>query len=345
MTPFRPGPPRRAFTLIELLVVIAIIGVLVALLLPAVQAAREAARRSQCLNNLKQIGLALLQYHDAMGCFPPGYLIQWCHVDSLPMAGCNLEFCTQECDTVVLAILPYLEQRALHDSWNFQLPLQKPLCHCAGDVNLTARSFRLGVYLCPSDPAPTGYYSYRGITGSGPYSDPDPRYNDGRVPDGAFFQGSAIAMADVSDGLGSTVLFSERLRGAGTVALGRSLSTVDFTYFPTGGACEPGLPTSGFAVQGLYHPGAVASYLVGFSRAPNSITQACVLNASPYDQAPDRHLKVNASFDGPSSLHPGGVNILLGDGSSRFLKETINRGAYAALATIAKGEPVSSDAY
>jgi prepilin-type processing-associated H-X9-DG protein len=335
--------------LIELLVVMAIIGILVGLLLPAVQSARESARRTQCVNNLKQIGIALLNYHDSALSFPPGYLIQWCHVGAVETeTRCN-EFCVQECNTVLLAILPQLDQRVLHDSWNFQLPISRPLCQCAGDVNRTARAVRMAVYLCPSDPAARGIYSYRGVLGNGPYSDPDPRYNDGRLPNGAFYQGSAVTTSDVTDGLSATALFSERLMANGQGNLGRTLSRRVPDLFPTGNACDPPRDASAFPYQGLYHGGesvgTVMSYLVGFSRKPNSSRPACVLDFNPNEMDLDRHFEVNASFDGPNSLHPGGVNMLMGDGSVRSLKETVNPRAFAGLATIAGGESLSADEF
>src|SRR4051812_16337754 len=122
---------RRGFTLIELLVVIAIIGVLIALLLPAVQAAREAARRMQCTNNLKQVGLALHNYHDVWGRFPMGSV----QVDS-PNGSYRRPFLS--------SLLPFLEQRNLFDSYNYDLSFQV-------DQNETTRTSIVAVFACPSD--------------------------------------------------------------------------------------------------------------------------------------------------------------------------------------------------
>ena len=125
------------FTLIELLVVIAIIGVLIALLLPAVQQAREAARRSQCSNNLKQIGLALHNYEDAHKIFPPGYI-------TINAAGTHA------------FILPYLEEEARHATFNFSTDINASVAHPS---NRTAREQKLGVYSCPSSPTTPPFIS------------------------------------------------------------------------------------------------------------------------------------------------------------------------------------------
>src|SRR5690606_20466187 len=126
---------RRGFTLIELLVVIAIIGVLIALLLPAVQAAREAARRSQCSNNLKQIALGFHNYHDTHQVFPPG---------------------ANSCcwGTWLLYGLPYVEQQALYNAWNFggRSFDDTGTFRYGGPLNITVTSTRVDAYTCPSDP-------------------------------------------------------------------------------------------------------------------------------------------------------------------------------------------------
>ena len=132
---FRPIETRRAFTLIELLVVIAIIAVLIALLLPAVQAAREAARRIGCVNNLKQVGIALHGYHDVQNTFPAG---GWIAIPTQPATqNMNMGWSA--------AVLPWLEQRALYDGLNVGLPYNVA-------SNSTAGHTVLQVYLCPSEP-------------------------------------------------------------------------------------------------------------------------------------------------------------------------------------------------
>jgi prepilin-type N-terminal cleavage/methylation domain-containing protein/prepilin-type processing-associated H-X9-DG protein len=192
---------RPAFTLIELLVVIAIIGVLVALLLPAVQAAREAARRMQCANNLKQIGLALHGYHDAHRTFPPG---GWIASPSIPQnARMNMGWGA--------AILPGLEQRALYDALNFGLPYNDA-------VNSTAGHTVLPAYLCPSEPRTSlwhratgdaydyadadygGMYGPRGLRGAGDVNNP---------PRGAMIFNRCVGLTEISDGSSQTIQVGE----------------------------------------------------------------------------------------------------------------------------------------
>ena len=205
LTPLPIARPRSrgrpGFTLIELLVVIAIIGVLIALLLPAVQAAREAARRMQCTNNLKQIGLALHGYHDSYGTFPAG---GWITAYAQP-ATVNMNVGWSA------AILPWLEQRALHDGLNFSLRYNTA-------TNSTAAHTVLAVYLCPSEPRTTswnsapgdpfpsadadygGMYGERGLTG--PTSTNSP-------PRGPMIFNRNTSLAEILDGSSSTILVGE----------------------------------------------------------------------------------------------------------------------------------------
>ncbi len=197
---FRP-PGRLAFTLIELLVVIAIIGVLIALLLPAVQMAREAARRAQCINNLRQIGIGLHNYHDASNTFPAG---GWIPLFGQPQ--------TQNMNIGWSAvILPGLDQRPLFDSLNLSVPY-------AHAVNRTATSTVLSVYLCPSEPrksfwnrAPGDQFDhadadYGGMYGERGLSSPTVTNNP---PRGAFIFNQPIPIAGITDGTSQTLQVGE----------------------------------------------------------------------------------------------------------------------------------------
>jgi prepilin-type N-terminal cleavage/methylation domain-containing protein len=204
---------RHAFTLIELLVVIAVIGVLVALLLPAVQAAREAARRIQCVNNLKQIGLALHNYETRVGVFPFGMGSAYTY---------NLCF-WYSAHSMLLADL---EQAPLYNTINVNFPIYTPSGNFAGPswasqawvVNSTAIGTKVDVFLCPSDPTSlpldlgvpqpgSNYYGNNGV---------NPRvWWNPRVADGVFYTVSRTRIADIRDGASNTAAFAERIKGDG----------------------------------------------------------------------------------------------------------------------------------
>ncbi len=322
---------RHGFTLIELLVVIAIIAVLISLLLPAVQAAREAARRAQCVNNLKQMALALHNYHDAMLAFPPGYITASKFIDG-------------ETDTSpgwgwASMILPQLDQAPLFSSINVWLPIQVP-------ANTTGTQTNLNVFLCPSDQIPGRTFavtdgfgntvatvapsSYAACTGNDAADVALGLNNDGSG-NGLFFRNSLIRMAAITDGTSQTIMLQER-------AWGDSEGT------------WPGAIAGGVILRGPLNPcpiGGDAAYL-----APCLVLLHCHL------------LNTDSDFDGglddPSSFHPGGANAVFADGSVHFLK-TVSSDAgvnpdgstrytpssliMQALGTRAGGEVVSSDSY
>jgi len=325
----RSAPRGRGFTLIELLVVIAIIGVLVALLLPAVQSARESSRRTQCANNLKQIGLALLSYHDAVGSFPMGSFWQECDsglwIGTMPPQ---------------IPILGQLEQTVLLNSCNFDLPILNKGCIAGGDANRTVRTTKLDVYLCPSNPDKKARLHYRVVTGSTPFvatgSSPskDPVIDETLEPNGLFFVYSSHTIADITDGTGTTAMASERLVGGGAGKLGRSaLVITDAADMASGHACDS-LPAD-YRIQGYELTAPFG--LLPFFRTPNSTSPACVHDGG--------RASTLGAVDGPSSLHPGGVNVLMADGAVRFVRDGISLSVWYSLATIAKGETITSDSF
>lgn len=193
---------RKGFTLIELLVVIAIIGVLVALLLPAVQQAREAARRAACKNNLKQIGISLHNYHDLHRTFPPGYTYRRGSQNE-NAAGFGWG----------ALILPQLEQTAIYNQFNWNLAIWDP-------GNEPPRARHLAIFLCPSDPVSSGQFVEMGPTPEkyamgcyvGSFGPPDLDATQEKR-DGMFSRNSSTRAADVRDGLSNTLMAGERVNG------------------------------------------------------------------------------------------------------------------------------------
>jgi len=321
---------RRGFTLIELLVVIAIIAVLIALLLPAVQAAREAARRIQCVNNLKQLGLALHNYHDALGAFPMGYAATGRFINGATDTAPGWGWGTM--------ILSQLEQGPLFNAVNFGLPVEAP-------QNTTVIRSMITTYLCPSDltngpfqvsdasgnvlatAAPSSYAA--SVGGNETYTDTG--INKDGLGTGIFFRNSRIRLADIIDGTSQTIAVVER---AWSKANGVWAGAV------TNGTIRRGSQNNCPATGALFYPAA-------------TLVQAhCHLINTNSD--PD------GGLDDCSSLHPGGANFLFTDGSVHFLKNILGDAgtrpdgttiyypsdvAFQALATRAGGEVISADSY
>jgi prepilin-type N-terminal cleavage/methylation domain-containing protein/prepilin-type processing-associated H-X9-DG protein len=322
MKPAAPLQARAAlgFTLIELLVVIAIIAVLIGLLLPAVQAAREAARRAQCSNNLKQIGLAMHNYHSALNVFPPGYLSQTQDNSTAPDAvelGPGWAWATM--------LMGHLEQSALYNAVNFAMPITHP-------ASLTVRTARLSLFLCPSSvgsgpaviqfaSAPPGTVVINDmaagqyVASAGQFEVADSPANN----NGVFFRGSHVAMQDITDGSSQTLMVGERSRNLADatwvgVVPGAGVCTSPTWKVPN---CEP------------------SSVMVTGHTGPSPGGQQWV----------DTPNYKGAGADDFWSLHSGGCEFLFCDGSVRFLKETINPRIFSQLSTRAGGEVVSGDQF
>lgn len=273
---------RSGFTLIELLVVIAIIAVLIGLLLPAVQQARESARRSQCRNNLKQIGLALHNYHETFSTLPMGYCAALPYVDG----GTD----TDNGWGWSALILPQLDQAPLYNQLNFSQPIK----------NSTAIQTQLPVYLCPTDQTPDGpltisnslgtqittaaVSSYAGVCGG---DESDTAAPTGLGP---FYRNSFVRFADIADGMTHTILVVERAtckaRGIWAGAVNNGLVT-----------CGPKNPTSQTATE----------------PAPCLVLVHMHLNNLTND--PD------GGLDDAMSMHVGGSFVLLADGSVHFVRD------------------------
>jgi prepilin-type N-terminal cleavage/methylation domain-containing protein/prepilin-type processing-associated H-X9-DG protein len=342
------GDSRRGFTLIELLVVIAISGVLIARLLPAVQAAREAARRSQCTNNLKQLGLAIQEYLDAHGVMPLGSF------KMPPPAGADPCKGGHEAG-VFIAILPFLEQGSLFNAFNGNV-------HYETAPNSTVNGTGLSVLWCPSDGMvsqadskyfgwPVRFCSYMGSAGTWN----SPAENRGPTcplqnfqallgqANGVIFYYSSVRLAGVTDGTSNTFLFGEHAYGKNP-----AVELPDWNWWFSGNYGDT-MFTTMFPINPL-------------GRIPD------IPNQTLYG------IDINPSIQAASSYHPGGAHFGFCDGSVRFVKETIDcapfdsatglpqgwslganglyfvnppgrMGVYQALSTRNGGEVISADSY
>jgi len=329
---------RYAFTLIELLVAITIIAVLIGLLLPAVQSARESARRIQCTNNLKQIALAAHNFHQTHSCLPAGASPPPSQVSSLVL------------------ISPFLEQINLFNSFNFSVDSAGP------PANITARDLEVNGFLCPSDPA-SGYYpdpfaipgqqagrmgrsNYFGNLGSNGWAyNQDTKYAKPSNQAGAFAYQSSTRLGDFLDGASNTALYAEIRRGAFP-----NHDPLDVTLLPPAAwgsgdpglnpsnlvppsACSKGTPVYNFS--GLqYQRGFLLTAFYTHTVPPNYKGLDCMVNFY-LDQA---HLASRSN-------HPGGVNVAMADGSIRFIGDRIQLPVWKSLGTRAGGEIVDSSSY
>ncbi len=287
---FPEGSPmslrRRGFTLIELLVVIAIIAVLVALLLPAVQQAREAARRASCKNNLKQIGLALQNYHDSMSRFPPGYVTYVTVTSTVTTPGWGWP----------AMILPQMDQANVYNKINFSLPVENP-------ANAVATESFIPAYVCASDIYPDGPFgiytdaaetnllleatpfSYAGCVGD----KTSKVKNNSTTPwNGVLYPNSRIGFRDITDGASNTIAVGER-----------AWAKVNATWV---GA--PNLAVFQAGQANLFAPTTTTAAAISVLFHGNTINSTA-----------------GAEFDENSSMHGTGANFVFCDGSVRFIQQ------------------------
>ena len=368
---------RRGFTLIELLVVIAIIAVLISLLLPAVQSAREAARRAQCVNNLKQIGLAMHNYVSAYNAFPMGGTPQYGIIGSFPPNG-PAEW---ENYSSLAMMLPYLEQSMVYNACNLLICPDTGYGY-AQPPNGTAYNTKLNTFLCPSDPysGTLNICNYAGSYGTTTYM---PYYevhnfstlNQGDTT-GIFTIWKSYTLQSVTDGLSNTMAFAEALTGAGSSGYtggNGSQYRGNYVFLQSGGAPVSGAVYDISAVSNALSkvvtdiqtcaagfrasvPGSIADYrgykwIIGIPgmamfnavQTPNeSIFNGCRFQS----QACGVGCNTDSAWTVPStSAHPGGVNVTMADGHVQFIKNSISRPTWWAIATKASGEIVSSDAF
>lgn len=328
--------PERGFTLVELLVVIAIIGILIALLLPAVQAAREAARRSQCTNQLKQLALAMHNYHDVHKTFPR---------NSYGNPGWN----GWERLSANVSLLPFIEQMPLYE----QFDLTKAWSH-----NSSLMQQRIAAFLCPSAKpfVNTGSVSWGGPGTNYAWCSGSSVYTAGGGGDayqnGMFNNFREHGMAEVTDGLSNTIMASEILSGDGK----SGTATYPFDVFYTDDGVYSAVANKLFATSAeLAAIGQAAKSPTGDPSNNGTLwgwyahAQSLFNTAAPpnweYPSAGGRCCPGGAHDWGwgvipPRSLHPGGVNAALGDASVRFISSTINTLTFQRLGARDDGNPV-----
>ena len=361
------------FTLIELLVVIAIIAVLIALLLPAVQSAREAARRSQCINNMKQIGLALHNYHSTSDSFPGVY-------GARNVSNPNEIRATWGAWSAQSLMLPYMEQTQVYNACNFMLANRD---FGAGQAqNETGIGVRINNFLCPSSPLPSGFdgryqkpgNNYFASVGASLAFNAD-SYNNmpsAALPNGLFqINGRSIGIRDIQDGTSNTIAFGEWRTGDFNET---RLSIPQDVINLRSGPANTGWGSPNYN----YPPGLQADFQTWLNQCAGA-AKASITGAEPWRTnvswlgqswhqgmfgwtmgntllAPNpsypncRTCSWDGDWDcegmyGLSSFHPGGGNVLMADGSVRFIKSSTNMLTMWKLGTRSNGEVVSSDSY
>jgi prepilin-type N-terminal cleavage/methylation domain-containing protein/prepilin-type processing-associated H-X9-DG protein len=353
---------RQAFTLIELLVVIAIIAILIGLLLPAIQKVREAANRAKCTNNLKQVGLATLNYESAHKSFPPG-------AGPLPLYPLNAPAGTPPAvptlgQTVAQAridtqrpspqalILPYVEQDNKYNQFDFTRGVN------GDNVNIPARTQDVSFYLCPSDPSTAQFATTLGFYGRCNYmasigKNPCPTNQDGTTG-GVFFveftnvqwgtllnRPRTVSISGITDGTSNTAMWAEVKRGfvAGSQSSGYSPPLVSWDVASVSSASSltaspncnrsPAQITSGtvFRYSGLQYCRSFAwTSFYGHLKPPNSPIIDCS--------------DLNCHTGAARSYHSGGANVCFCDGSVRFISDTINVVTWQNMGSRADGVPI-----
>ncbi len=324
---------HRAFTLIEMVVVCGIVSLLIALLLPAAQSAREAARSARCAANLRQLGIAVEGYVGSAQCYPPNVLGRGGPGGDITHFSAHAR------------ILPFLEEYAVYNAINFSsetypdvwgpsawdFPPVQSIAISSNATNSTAQDAQISTFLCPSDGGPlvAKGVNYRGNVGVGPQYETTAEHPDSG--NGLFIEQGITGPANAPDGLSHTAMFSERLRGSdGVVAdptrdsfnLGALVLTADDLLLASRAAARPDNPLF-YTDHGIdwFWPGRERT-LYNHAQAPNG----------PVPDGVSGVLTARGMATARSN-HPGGVNVLMGDGSVRFVLEAIQQAVWRGLGT------------
>ena len=326
---------HKGFTLVELLVVIAIIGVLIALLLPAVQMAREAARRMSCTNNMKQLGLALHNYHDTFLKFP-----QYNQPGAIAGGSAGYAY------SIHVKLLPFIEQSALYDRVK---TVTQDFYRDGNHAESTVQAMRLSAYVCPSDsPFPDsriGNCNYPVSAGSNIGWDIDVARQNG-----VFSYRTANGLASITDGTSNTIMVGEHITGdneegayrvESDVVRGLSWSAHQSTsqgvisqadVDAAGAACHAS-PSSHSSVSALrWNRGTFEYAVINTLAPPNWKYPSCMTSTSTTNHGSSRGIYA------ARSRHPGGVNMTLADASVRFVNETVDLQTYHAMGSRNGGE-------
>jgi prepilin-type N-terminal cleavage/methylation domain-containing protein/prepilin-type processing-associated H-X9-DG protein len=355
---------RRAFTLIELLVVIAIIAVLIALLLPAVQAAREAARRMQCTNNLKQIGLALHNYHSVNGTFPMGCSSGHWTSPTVYNVKQNLSAHAQ--------LLPFLEQRQVYGALNFSWGAEDSTSALCYQINATATNAQIKEFICPSDPN-AGVPDHNGTSNTNNYyacvgttmNFPQMASKNLNVPSinwpttGMFTYQQSYGIQHIIDGTSNTVAFAEAVVGSQHESLRQKhigLNSVGGLTPSLLYDAESNYPLAQAGVQACNQAWSSGGGKLDKQRGENWAHGCMAMTLFNTVATPNQYgdewthcssigSTALAALSNSDSYHPGGVNVLMADGHVKFIKDSINYRTWWSIGSKANGEVVSADSY
>jgi prepilin-type N-terminal cleavage/methylation domain-containing protein/prepilin-type processing-associated H-X9-DG protein len=339
----------RGFTLVELLVVIAIIGILVALLLPAIQAAREAARRAQCTNKMKQLSLAVLNYESARKVLPyantPNYTAAWKMGLCAGSAGAAVPSNNLAHHTLFSYILPYIEQQAVYDQIDFNLNWDNNTTNSKGFVNRAVTAKDIDDFICPSvENRPGTYttdYNFISRIDQDDYcSAVDPTASSKRNVEKllGMLTDTQTSIRKVSDGMSHTIMFVESAGRPNHYTSGRNLKGLmweDSTITPT--AMQPGAGSPNgyqWADGGNQSDGSDGLYIHWYRKTPAS-------QPSDLFSRCDMTTVMNCdNYKGVYSFHSGGCNVSFGDGSVQFVKEDVSPDVFVSLITRGAGDQV-----